>query len=99
MHGECLNTMVFDGLAVTAVCAGAACLYAATPRQRWLKTALAPRTGVMVGGFLSALGFAAWCAAVAPATAVFATLVTLMCALMAFPALTALAFGLRKERA
>lgn len=90
--------MILEGVAVTALCAAAACLYAATPRQQWLKRALPARWSLAGGGMLSALGTAIWAGALAPVAALFAAMVVLMCALTLLPALTALRLDARKDK-
>ena len=93
--------MILEGVAVTALCAAAACLYAraaATPRQHWLTRALPARWSLAGGGMLSALGTAIWAGALAPVAALFAAMVVLMCALTLLPALTALRLDARKDK-
>jgi hypothetical protein len=87
---------VFPALALTIL--GCACLYLASPNQKWRSRPL-PRTPFRAaGGLLLAAGLAAWIAALRPLAGFFVTLHVAMVCLFVFPYSAALrGFG-RKNR-
>ena len=84
--------VVFLALALTM--AGCACLYLASPNQKWLAQALPGRPALVAGSLLLAAGLAAWIAALRPLPGFFVTLHVAMVCLFVFPYSAALrSFG------
>lgn len=77
-------------LALTLVILGCACLYLASPNQKWRSRPFprAPLRGA--GSLLLAAGLAAWIAALRPLSGFFVTLHVAMVCLFAFPYLAVL---------
>lgn len=77
-------------LALALTILGCACLYLASPNQKWLVRALPGRPALVAGGLLLAAGLAAWIAALRPLAGFFVTLHVAMACLFAFPGAAAL---------
>ncbi|MBV7482994.1 hypothetical protein [Bordetella sp. BOR01] len=72
-------------LALTLTILGCACLYLASPNQKWHLRPF-PRTPFLgAGSLLLASGLAAWIAALRPVSGFFITLHVAMACLFAFP--------------
>jgi hypothetical protein len=82
-----MSAALIHSAALALVLAGAACLYAASPRQTLLR-ARRRRPGLFAAVFLFA-AWAVWRIDLAPAAAFFTTLATLMALLIALPSLAA----------
>jgi len=65
--------------------AGNACLYLASPHQRWLRAPLPGRTLLRAGLALNTLALAGWMTSLHPATAFFLMMTLSMLLLTAFP--------------
>lgn len=72
-------------LALTLTIAGCACLYLASPNQRWLMQALPGRPVLVAGSLLLAAGLAAWIAALRPFAGFFVALHVAMVCFFVFP--------------
>lgn len=72
-------------LALALTIAGCACLYLASPNQRWLAQALPGRPVLVAGCLLLAAGLAAWIAALRPLAGFFAALHVAMVCCFVFP--------------
>ncbi|WP_124080563.1 hypothetical protein [Pigmentiphaga humi] len=84
-------------LALTLIILGCACLYLASPNQKWRSRPL-PRTPLRgAGGLLLVAGLAAWVAASRPLSGFFVTLHVAMVCLFAFPYIAALRAPRRKD--
>lgn len=84
-------------LALALTILGCACIYLASPHQKWRSRPL-PRTPLRaVGGLLLAAGLAAWVAALRPLAGFFVTLHVAMVCLFAFPYVAALRGAGRKD--
>jgi hypothetical protein len=79
-------------LALALIILGCACLYLASPNQKWLAQALPGRPALVAGSLLIAAGVAAWIAALRPLAGFFVALHVAMVCLFAFPYSAAL-FG------
>ena len=75
--------LVFAALALTIF--GSACIYLASPNQKWLAYALPGRPALVVAGLLLVAGLAAWIAALRPLTGFFVTLHVAMVCLFVVP--------------
>lgn len=80
--------IVVLGLTLTVL--GCACLYLASPNQKWLRLAPPGRLLLAAGSLLLASGLAAWIAAFRPLSGLFVTLHVAMVCLFAFPYIAAL---------
>ncbi|MFT3803663.1 MAG: hypothetical protein QM766_20925 [Burkholderiaceae bacterium] len=83
-------------LASTLTILGCACLYLASPNQKWLDNALPARPLLTAACLLLAAGLAAWIAALRPLSGVFVALHVAMVCLFAFPYVAALR-GIRRR--
>lgn len=84
-------------LALTLTILGCACLYLASPNQKWRLRAF-PRTPLWgAGSLLLASGLAAWIAALQPLSGVVVTLHVAMVCLFAFPYIAALRAAQRRN--
>mgnify|MGYP001080581311 CR=1 FL=1 len=72
-------------LALTLTVLGCACLYLASPNQKWLSQKLAQMPSLATGSLLLAAGLATWISALRPVAGVFVTLHVAMVCLFAFP--------------
>jgi hypothetical protein len=73
-------------LALALTIAGCACLYLASPNQKWLmQEALPGRPVLVAGSLLLAAGLAAWIAALRPLAGFFVALHVAMVCLFVFP--------------
>jgi hypothetical protein len=72
-------------LALTLTVLGCACLYLASPNQKWLSLAPPRRPLLAVGSLLLIAGLAAWIAALRPLAGFFVTLHVAMVCLFVFP--------------
>lgn len=72
-------------LALALTIAGCACLYSASPNQRWFMQAPPGKPLAVAGGLLLAAGLAAWIAALRPLAGFFAALHVAMVCLFVFP--------------
>ncbi|MBS0220409.1 MAG: hypothetical protein JSR91_06680 [Proteobacteria bacterium] len=72
-------------LALTLTMLGCACLYLASPNQKWLSLVPPRRPLLAVGSLLLIAGLASWIAALHPLAGVFVTLHVAMVCLSAFP--------------
>ncbi len=61
-------------LALTLTVLGCACLYLASPNQKWLSQKLAQMPSLVTGSLLLAAGLAAWISALRPLAGVSVTL-------------------------
>jgi hypothetical protein len=77
-------------LALTLTVLGCACLYLASPNQKWLSRVPPRRPLLAVGSLLLIAGLATWISALRPAAGVFVTLHVAMVCLFAFPYAAAL---------
>ena len=77
-------------LALALIILGCACLYLASPNQKWLAQALPGRPALVAGSLLIAAGVAAWIAALRPLAGFFVALHVAMVCLFAFPCSAAL---------
>lgn len=77
-------------LALALTIAGCACLYLASPHQKWLAQAPPGKALLIEGSVLLAIGLAAWISALRPVAGVFVTLHVAMVCLFAFPYLAVL---------
>jgi hypothetical protein len=77
-------------LALTLTVLGCACLYLASPNQKWLTQAPPRRLLLAAGSLLLAFGLAAWIAAFRPLSGLFVTLHVAMVCLFAFSYLAGL---------
>lgn len=75
--------IVFLALALTIL--GCACLYLASPNQRWLSLLPPRRPLLAVGSLLLIAGLAAWIAALRPLAGFFVTLHVAMVCLFVLP--------------
>jgi hypothetical protein len=81
-------------LALILTIAGCACLYLASPNQKWLAQALPGRPVFVAGSLLLAAGLATWIGALQPLAGFFVTLHIAMVCLFVFPCSAALrSFG------
>ena len=81
-------------LALTLTVLGCACLYLASPNQKWLSLVPPRRPLLAVGSLLLIAGLAAWIAALRPLAGFFVTLHVAMVCLFVFPYSAALrSFG------
>lgn len=81
-------------LALTLTVLGCACLYLASPNQKWLSQAPPRMPYLATGSLLLATGLAAWIAALRPLPGFFVTLHVAMVCLFVFPYSAALrSFG------
>lgn len=78
----------FLALALTVL--GCACIYLASPNQKWHAQPLPAARLCTVGSLLLAAGLAAWIAALRPLAGFFVTLHVAMVCLFAFPYAAAL---------
>lgn len=76
-------------LALTLIILGCACLYLASPNQKWLTLALPARPVLLAGSLLLAAGLAAWIVALRPLAGFFVALHVAMVCLFALPYLAA----------
>ncbi|MDX3893681.1 hypothetical protein [Pusillimonas sp.] len=84
-------------LALMLTILGCACLYLASPNQKWRSRPL-PRTPLRgAGSLLLAAGLAAWIAALQPLSGFFVTLHVAMVCLFAFPYIAALRAARRRS--
>jgi len=72
-------------LALTLTVLGCACLYLASPNQKWLAQALPGMPALVAGCLLLAAGFAAWIATLRPLAGFFVALHVAMVCLFVFP--------------
>ena len=72
-------------LALALIILGCACLYLASPNQKWLAQALPGRPALVAGSLLIAAGVAAWIAALRPLVGFFVALHVAMVCLFVFP--------------
>ena len=72
-------------LALALITLGCACLYLASPNQKWLAQALPGRPALVAGSLLIAAGVAAWIAALRPLVGFFVALHVAMVCLFVFP--------------
>jgi len=77
-------------LALTLTVLGCACLYLASPNQRWLSQPLPEKPALVAGYLLLAAGLAAWIAASHPLVGFFVALHVVMVCLFVFPYAAAL---------
>ena len=77
-------------LALALTVAGSACLYLASPNQRWLSHMPPTRPLLVAAGVLLAAGLALWIAALRPLSGVAVALHVAMVCLFAFPYAAAL---------
>lgn len=84
-------------LAMTLTVLGCACLYLASPNQKWLSQKLPQMPSLVTGSLLLAAGLAAWISALRPLAGVFVTLHVAMVCLFAFPYAAALRGVWRKH--
>jgi len=83
-------------LALTLTVLGCACLYLASPNQKWLSQAPPRRPLLAVGSLLLIAGLALWIAALRPLAGFFVALHVAMVCLFIFPYSAALrSFGRR----
>jgi len=80
--------LVLFALAFTVL--GCACLYLASPNQKWLERVPAIRPLLATGCLLLVAGLAAWIAALRPLSGLFVTLHVAMVCLFVFPYAAAL---------
>jgi hypothetical protein len=81
-------------LALTSTALGCACLYLASPNQKWLSQAPPRMPSLATGTLLLAAGLATWIAALRPLAGFFVTLHVAMVCLFVFPYSAALrSFG------
>jgi hypothetical protein len=86
-------------LALTLTIAGCACLYLASPHQKWLAQAPPGKPLLVAGVVLLAIGLAAWIATLRPWAGFFVALHVAMVCLFVFPYSAALrSFGRRNRR-
>ena len=76
--------------AMVLTVAGCACLYLASPNQKWLPQASPHMPFLAAGSLLLAAGLAAWIVALRPLAGFFVTLHVAMVCLFAFPYMAAL---------
>ncbi|MFT3820441.1 MAG: hypothetical protein QM750_22980 [Rubrivivax sp.] len=74
---------VLPALALTIL--GCACLYLASPNQKWRSRPFSRRPLLAAGSLLLAAGLAAWIAALRPLSGFFVTLHVAMVCLFVFP--------------
>ncbi|MDO9413613.1 MAG: hypothetical protein Q7T81_13665 [Pseudolabrys sp.] len=87
-------------LALTLTVLGSACVYLASPNQKWLTRALPGRPALVAGCLLLAAGVAAWIAVLQPLAGFFVALHVAMVCLFVFPYSAALrSFGRKNEHA
>jgi len=84
-------------LALTSTVLGCACLYLASPNQKWLSLVPPRRSLLAVGSLLLIAGLAAWIAALRPLAGFFVTLHVAMVCLLVFPYSAALRHFGRKN--
>lgn len=72
-------------LALALTIAGCACLYLASPNQRWLAKALPGRPVLVASSLLLAAGLVAWIVALRPLAGFFVALHVAMVCLFVFP--------------
>jgi hypothetical protein len=77
-------------LALTLTILGCACLYLASPNQKWLSRVSPRRPLLAAGCLLLVAGLIAWIAAFRPLSGLFVTLHVTMVCLFAFPYVAAL---------
>ncbi|KRR00177.1 hypothetical protein CQ10_23240 [Bradyrhizobium valentinum] len=77
-------------LALTLTVLGCACLYLASPNQKWLSQNLPRKPLLAAGSLLLVAGLIAWIAAFLPLSGIFVTLHVAMVCLFAFPYAAAL---------
>jgi drug/metabolite transporter (DMT)-like permease len=77
-------------LALSLTILGCACLYLASPNQKWLPQAPPGRALLAAAGLLLVAALAAWIAALRPLSAVFVLLHVAMVCLFVFPYAAAL---------
>jgi hypothetical protein len=77
-------------LALTLTVCGCACLYLASPNQKWLSQNLARKPFLAAGSLMLAAGLAAWISALRPLAGFFVTLHIAMVCLFVFPYAAAL---------
>jgi len=81
-------------LALVLTIAGCACLYLASPHQKWLAQALPGRPVLVAGSLLLAAALVAWIAALRPLAGFFVALHVAMVCFFVFPYSAALrSFG------
>lgn len=88
---------MITALALALTLVGSACLYLASPNQRWLAQALPGRPALVAGCFLLAAGLAAWIVALRPLAGFFVALHVAMVCLFVFPYAAALRSLKRKS--
>ena len=84
-------------LALTLTVLGCACLYLASPNQKWLSRAPPRKPFLAAGSLLLAAGLIAWITAFLPLSGLFVTLHVVMVCLFVFPYAAALRGILRKS--
>ena len=84
-------------LALSLTVLGCACLYAASPNQRWLSRTTPSRSLLAAASLLLVAGLATWIAALRPLSAVFVVMHVAMVCLFAFPYAAALRGSLRRH--
>jgi len=84
-------------LALASTVLGCACLYLASPNQKWLSLVPPRRPLLAVGSLLLIAGLAAWIAALRPLAGFFVTLHVAMVCLFVFPCSAALRHFGRKN--
>ena len=77
-------------LALALTILGSACLYLASPNQKWLERAPSAGPLIAVGSLLLAGGLSAWIAVLRPLSGLFVALHVAMVCLFAFPYAAAL---------
>ncbi|MEH2534918.1 hypothetical protein V1277_005785 [Bradyrhizobium sp. AZCC 1588] len=77
-------------VALTMTICGCACLYLASPNQKWLSQNLPRKPLMAAGSLMSVAGLFAWIAAFLPLSGLFVTLHVMMVCLFAFPYAAAL---------
>jgi hypothetical protein len=82
-------------LASVLVILGCACLYLASPHQKWRAQAWPRGPALAAGGLLLAAGLAAWMALLRPLAGFFVALHVAMVCLFVFPCSAALLAGRR----
>ncbi|BFO55179.1 MULTISPECIES: hypothetical protein [Comamonadaceae] len=71
--------------AIVSTALGSACLYLASPNQKWLERVLSIRLLLAAACLLLATGLSLWIVALRPLSGLFVTLHVAMVCLLAFP--------------